>query len=136
MHIPARVVARAMANVHRSGDCLISNYSTGSHGYAQIGWHHDRCRRVTLVHRVVWFARHGPIPEGMTIDHICRIRRCVNVDHLRLLSNVDNARDNGHARRTQCPKGHPYDEVNTYVDPKGHRRCRRCCAELNAGRKR
>lgn len=26
----------------------------------------------------------------------------------------------------ECPAGHPYDERNTYVDPRGHRRCRRC----------
>jgi hypothetical protein len=32
-----------------------------------------------------------------------------------------------HAPKTHCPKGHPYNMPgNTYIDPKGKRRCRRC----------
>jgi hypothetical protein len=99
--IPEHVARRVVTNV-TAGDagCVISNYSTGSHGYAQIGWHQDDGRRVaTTAHRVAWVAHTGEqIPEGMTVDHICRVRTCVNPEHLRLLTNAENARDNGQVR--------------------------------------
>jgi hypothetical protein len=131
---PSRVVARLLGNVEQAGGCLISTYSTGSHGYSQIGWYDSSAGRshMALGHRVAWEAEHGPIPEGLTVDHICRNRRCVNIEHLRLLSNVDNARDNGMARRTHCPQGHEYDEANTHHDAKGHRKCRACAADRRA----
>lgn len=93
--IPARVAQRAAAAyaLDEHG-CHISTYSVGSHGYAQIGWHAagDK-RRGTTAHRAAWTAAHGPIPEGMTVDHLCRVKRCVRVEHLRLLTNLENAKD-------------------------------------------
>lgn len=130
---PPRVVARLLANVEQAGDCLVSNYSTGSHGYSQIGWTEAGRTHMRLGHRVAWEAHHGAIPAGLTVDHICRNRRCINVDHLRLLPNQENARNNGMARRTHCPAGHPYDDTNTYVRPAtGHRKCRACSTERRA----
>jgi rhodanese-related sulfurtransferase len=120
-----------LANTEQVGDCIVSCYSTGSHGYSQIGWYEPTARRSVMVlgHRAAWESANGPIPEGMTVDHMCRNRRCINVDHLRLLSNTDNARDNGMSRRTHCPSGHAYDETNTYVHPRtGHRSCRACAS--------
>lgn len=100
--------------------------STGSHGYGQT-WDGVTVR---LAHRVAWALHHGQqVPDGLTVDHECRNRICCNPAHLRLLSNVDNATDNGHGRKTHCPAGHPYDHLNTYTDPKGARRCRTCAAE-------
>jgi hypothetical protein len=41
----------------------------------------------------VWEYHHGPIPEGMTVDHHeCRNQKCVEVSHYRLLPNLENAR--------------------------------------------
>lgn len=74
----------------------------------------------------------------MTIDHICRNRRCCRPDHLRLLTNTANATDNGQGRKTHCPKGHPYegDNLRIYTNPKGQtcRKCRACQALSNAAR--
>lgn len=124
---PERVVERVLSRwVADESGCWISSYSVGSHGYAQVGWHEAGRIRMTLVHRVAWFAFNGPIPDGLTVDHMCHTRRCVNPTHLRLLTNVENARDNGFATRTHCPAGHPYDEENTYVRPSGERNCRAC----------
>jgi HNH endonuclease len=81
---------------------------------------------MVLAHRVAFSLWVGPIPEGMTVDHICRNRKCQNPNHLRLLSNLDNARDNGQSRKTHCPRGHEYSPENTWVDPDGARRCREC----------
>ena len=47
---------------------------------------------MVLAHRAAWVAVNGQVPLGMTIDHMCKERRCVNPDHLRLLPNYENAR--------------------------------------------
>lgn len=98
--VPERVYQRLVHNADRDEPtgCLISRYSVGSHGYAQIGWQEpgDKRSRVTLAHRAVWIYTNGPIPEGMTIDHrqgLCS-RKCIEITHLRMISNLENARRN------------------------------------------
>jgi len=127
---PERVVRRLLANFTLDGfGCMVSGYSTGSHGYSQIGWSDGGRTVMRLGHRVAWEAAHGPIPEGMTIDHMCRNRRCINVEHMRLLRNEVNAQQNDQSTRSHCPHGHAYTHANTYVDPRGHRRCRACATD-------
>ena len=126
--IPERVAQRALTRytLDPSTGCHISTYSVASHGYAQIGWHEDGERTVTLVHRVVWAATFGPIPEGMTVDHMCKRRTCCNVEHLRLLTNYENARrtDGRDWPVGRCINGHPNSE--SYQQPRGKRICRPC----------
>ena len=105
---------------------MVSSYSTGSHGYTQIGWSEGGKTRMALGHRVSWEMHYGPIPVDMTIDHICRNRRCGRIDHLRLMTNKENASMNGNAIKTHCKRGHEFNDTNTYVDRRGHRRCRAC----------
>ena len=130
--IPARIAERASSFYEVEGECWISGYSIGSHGYAQIGWHESGGgRRATTAHRAAWVgARRRQIPEGMTIDHTCKNRQCVRPDHLRLLSNFENA------RRTsgrdwplgQCVNGHPNAEL-ILTDGGRRIRCRVCRGE-------
>lgn len=138
MRPPLEVCIRACTRVRQVGECIESTYSTGSHGYTQVCWQGEDGRtRMVLVHRLMWMLCRGPIPEDLTIDHICRNPRCVNPLHLRLLTRSANARDNGAARRTHCPSGHPYDEANTYRHPTtNHRACRICKREQNRARRR
>jgi HNH endonuclease len=138
---PLRVTARLLSNVTvQPSGCIVSNYSVGSHGYSQIGWQESGARMLLLGHRAAWIAAYGAIPDGLTVDHICRNRKCINVDHLRLLTNLENARDNGFASRTHCPLGHPYDEANTYRSPSGGRtrrngrKCRTCAKQRQKDR--
>jgi len=112
--VPERVAERAISNVDKQADgCWISRYSTASHGYSQVGWQDSRKRHVVLGHRAAWVSVHGQVPMGMTIDHLCKERRCVNPSHLRLLSNIENARRNqgGDFPVGACSKGHPYSEL-------------------------
>lgn len=65
-------------------------------------------------HRYIYEWIRGPIPTGLTIDHLCLNKKCVNPDHLEVVTMRANIlRSNGmsarHARRTTCPKGHPFD---------------------------
>jgi hypothetical protein len=122
MQIPKRVVDRLLTKIEvdQQSGCHISTYSVGSHGYAQIGWHEDGHRFVMLAHRVLWTAMMGPIPEGYTIDHVCKTRKCINLDHMRLLSNFENARRT-HGRDWplgQCAQGHPNSALKSYPNGK------------------
>ena len=80
--------------------------------------------RNVYAHRWVWEHEVGPIPEGLTIDHLCRNTACVNPAHLEPVPGSENTR---RATRliTHCPYGHPYNKENTYIQ-KGGRVCRTC----------
>jgi hypothetical protein len=104
--------------------CWISTYSVASHGYAQIGWQGGGERHVVLAHRAAWVHVNGQMPLGMTLDHTCKTKPCVNPAHLRVLPNYENA------RRTsgrdwplgQCVNGHDsthLKEVTRRANAKG-----------------
>jgi hypothetical protein len=69
-----------------------------------------------LAHRVSYIHYVGEIPEGMDLDHLCRVRCCVNPQHLEPVSRSENNRrglvgtwmQNFQAKKTHCPQGHPY----------------------------
>ena len=136
--IPERVAERAVSRVRvDKNGCWISTYSIASHGYAQIGWQDKGYRQVVTAHRAAWTHVHGQIPPGMTVDHICRVRPCVNPDHLRVMSNRDNARGGGGLHLTpptptdeSCQRGHV-----VLLYPSGAKHCRECAQEW-ARRKR
>jgi Flp pilus assembly pilin Flp len=94
-----------------------------------------------LAHRAVYEAYVGPIPAGLTIDHLCRVRACVNPAHLEPVSmKVNVLRGVGaaaqHARQTHCKRGHPLVGEHVYLNAQGHRRCRTCQLEMHAERYR
>lgn len=134
--IPPTVYVRTQehADWDRETGCLVSRYSVGSHGYAQVGWQEGGDRTVLLAHRAAWESTFGPIADGMTVDHLCRNRRCVNVAHMRLLSNFENA------RRTsgrdwplgQCINGHPNSML---IVRGGKRMCGECSRTWGAKKK-
>jgi HNH endonuclease len=93
-------------------------------------------------HRVSYQLFIGEVPKELTLDHLCRVRHCVNPDHLEPVTLRENIlRGTGPsailARRTHCKHGHPWDESNTiyYANPKGvpKRHCRQCI--INRGRR-
>lgn len=134
---PERVLRRVWKYVHRGhpSACWLWRASPGSHGYGQVGWVEAGRRLGTTAHRVVWSAVNGPIPTAMTVDHECRVPACCNPGHLRLLTNIDNATDNGQGRKTHCPRGHEYTPENTRTNDAGHRWCIACQVLSNAARK-
>lgn len=70
-------------------------------------------------HRVAWRLRHGPIPDGMTLDHrVCKLKCCANPDHVVLCTHVENISEldgmvGKNKAKTHCVRGHPFDEKNT-----------------------
>jgi hypothetical protein len=65
------------------------------------------------------------IPDGMQIDHLCRVTYCVNPKHLELVTRKENMRRMGDAV-THCRMGHAYAPENTYKDKRGSRSCLIC----------
>lgn len=132
--IPADVAERAATRwVEDEKGCWISTYSTTPQGYAQIGWERPEGRGMVGAHRAAWTHHHGQIPTGLTVDHSCHERRCVNVAHLALLENSENARRNyPEYDPLACPKGH-LREGNTKTrleaDGTASRSCRECDRE-------
>ena len=83
-----------------------------------------------LVHRVSYMLHVGPIPRGITVDHLCFNRACVRPDHLQLLSQQENASRQRKALATHCNRGHEFTPENTYAytwpGKRGKRQCRTC----------
>jgi hypothetical protein len=83
---------------------------------------------MVLCHRAAWTVAFGPVPEGMTVDHRCHVRRCLEPSHFRLMTNFENA------RRTsgrdwplgQCAQGHDHDRFWHKPASGGRGYCNEC----------
>ena len=100
--------------------------SLKENGYAQYA-HGGTMRNA---HRVAYGVLVATIPVPLTVDHLCRVRHCVNPAHMELVTQKVNSLRGDTlaargARTTECPVGHPYDRENTYRYA-GKRRCRAC----------
>jgi hypothetical protein len=119
---------RFWEKVDASGSCWLWTAAKMQAGYGVFGVTHAR---VVLAHRFAWEWLVGPIPQGLELDHLCRVPQCVNPDHLEPVTpRVNKLRGQSpsalHARKTHCPQGHPYAGRNLYVAPSGQRGCREC----------
>lgn len=114
--------------------CWLWHASRDGHGYGLflarravgVGWHSRRAHRVSYELHV------GPIPEGKVLDHLCRVRNCVNPQHLEAVTQRENVHRSEvsaatiHALQTHCVHGHAFDTANTRITSRGWRQCRAC----------
>lgn len=100
-------------------------------GYGQFGV----SGRTVVAHRMSYELMVGPIPDGLVLDHLCRVRRCVNPAHLRPVTDRENILAPGAlgitkamAEKTHCANGHEFTPENTARQgPDGrYRRCKTC----------
>ena len=95
--------------------------------------------RDQAAHRAIYEKWIGPIPAGLTLDHLCRNTACVNPCHMEPVTLSENARRAPiwSSKKTHCKRGHAFDEANTLIETgktgKPNRRCREC---HNAGQRR
>lgn len=119
-----------------STPCWIWQGCTRANGYGSVSY----LGKVDRAHRAYYRHFVGEIPPGMTIDHLCMVRNCVNPEHLEVVTRQENSRRQflagrgGGARlaaRTHCSNGHPFDEKNTYRLPGKTRRYCITCRNAN-----
>lgn len=105
-------------------DCIVWTGAQNSKGYGCFAIHGVS----HLAHRLAWEDAHGHIPDGMTVDHLCRVRSCVNVAHLELVASRENTRRAIALRVGEdCKRGHRIaSEADLYMRKNGIVECREC----------
>jgi len=100
-------------------------------------------RRSQLVHRIAYEHLKGTIPEGLDLDHLCRVRSCCNPDHLEIVTRrVNIMRGIGvaaqHSKKTHCIHGHPLlgETIKPFPSRPNHHRVCRTCRQLSQVRSR
>ena len=129
------VVERIMAHTVETPSsldtpCWVCTYAQNYSGYTRI----DDDGRIRRCHRAMYEETVGPIPDGLVCDHICRVRNCVNPDHLEIVTQRENVLRGVHPlallwRTNTCKRGHSLD--GAYRAPGGGRRCRTCRGAYN-----
>lgn len=118
------------------GPCLLWTSECDPRGYGffrPASGRHKNSGRVAA-HRFAYEAFVGPIPDGMELDHLCRVRNCVRVHHLEPVPHrVNTLRGQtitgSNASKTHCKHGHSLENAYIHSRPDGrkYRRCRTCC---------
>lgn len=119
---------RFWSRVDASGDCWLWTGTTPPSGYGifSIGY------RKTGAHRFAYEVTIGSIPEGLVLDHLCRVTRCVRPDHLEPVTVSENLRRGMSptaiaVRSGRCHNGHDLtNRRNLWVGPSGDRKCIAC----------
>lgn len=115
--------------------CLFWMGTVNQFGYGRV----TVAGRRTVAHRAVYEMACGPVSPGLELDHLCRVRSCVNPAHLEpVTKRVNGLRGlagvkSGAMQRakTHCPEGHPYSGANLFLRSSGHRECRICMRARN-----
>lgn len=114
------------------GGCWRWRASTSTDGYGVFYF----AGRMVRAHRVSYSLTFGDISVGLTIDHLCRVRDCVNPAHLEAVTIKENSLrgetiNADHASRTHCPAGHPLegDNLSSWQLERGRRMCLTCNRE-------
>lgn len=111
--------------------CFIWTGSVSKEGYGRMKA--TGSKQSKLAHRAAYEYFVGPIPENMELDHKCRVRCCVNPDHLEPVLHAENMRRGvwpsvatPRPPRTHCRHGHALTGDNLVPSSKGWLICRVC----------
>lgn len=123
-------VNRFWQKVDKTSTCWLWKAGKSDRGYGI--YYAGKMRRA---HIVAYELMIGSVPEGLELDHICRIRHCVNPDHLEAVTHQQNCKRDFTDRNTHCKRGHEMTPENTYNY--GQRLCKTCHSmRVSAYRKR
>ena len=105
----SKLLVRFFSKVKQTDNCWIWTGATSSKGYGTITVNN----KTHSTHRLSYELFKRLIPTGLTIDHLCRNKLCVNPDHLEAVTNkVNILRGIGltaiNSRKTHCPRGHQF----------------------------
>lgn len=131
---PRPPAERFWPKVDKTETCWLWTGARQAGGYGRFGG----AQGLVLAHRWAYTALVGPIPEDMTLDHLCRNPSCVNPDHLEIVTRrVNSQRGSRNAVKTHCDRGHEFTPENTYAPPSrpNIRSCRTCRRAAGAARR-
>lgn len=127
--LPTRLADKIAVEATTGCWLWIGAKNQAGYGVVSIG---PKGRRVNKrAHRLVYEALIDAIPDDKQIDHLCRVKACVNPAHLEVVTPAVNVlRGVGptaqNARKTHCPRGHALEGSNILMNGKGYRSCRTC----------
>jgi hypothetical protein len=141
-HTKRPLLERFWEKVEITPSCWLWTGGKMSNGYGMIV--NDTGHKVPA-HRAAYEFLVGPIPKGLDLDHLCRVRHCVNPEHLEPVTRGENLKrgltGNNMQGRTHCKRGHELSGNNVYFAPNrltvtGERRreCRACQRIRNSRR--
>lgn len=120
--------------------CLVWTGCRDKNGYGRVIVYEDGVKKSRLAHRAAWQAARGPVPEGMPLDHLCRNRGCIELEHLEPVTQKVNLERAMPYREVQlkdvCPLGHPYSGDNVQINVKKNGKISRACKTCKADRQR
>jgi hypothetical protein len=124
------LLRRFQAKVDVTASCWLwtGARTTGGYGLLKVDGRPEYVHRLSYEHHV------GPIPDGLQLDHLCRVRCCVNPAHLEPVTGTENIRRGEPATRTHCPRGHD-KLVHMRRDSRGKPYCL-VCARAKSARQR
>ena len=104
--------------------CIESKKGITTNGYSRIRINNKNIQ----AHRWAWELVNGQIPDEFVIDHICRNRKCVLPEHLRMVTQQKNIMAGLHNidNRSNCNQGHPFVKENIMIRKSGKRECAEC----------
>jgi len=123
---------RFMPKVEITDTCWLWKGAKSNHGYGIImaNW------KLHSAHRYIIEKLQGKIPEGLQVDHLCRVRNCVNPEHLELVTSKENTRRGLRSalnpNKGWCKKGHELTDENSYIqNRRGYeeRSCKQCSSD-------
>ena len=137
------IIERFLAKVEKTESCWRWTGGCSSNGYGsfQLPRNGTRQQQKVSAHRFSYEHIKGRVPEGLTLDHLCRNRWCVNPAHLEAVtSRVNTLRSDNlaalNARKTHCANGHEFSKENTRFRRGGARTCRECQRTQHRDRER
>ena len=130
-------IERFWSKVSKTDGCWIWTGKRKANGYGVfvMGRRSLGQRRDYYAHRFAYELAREPIPAGLQIDHLCRVRECVNPAHMEVVTSAENTRRMG-AAITHCKRGHEFTAENTYRVPRSGRRSCVACRRMHAIRYR
>jgi hypothetical protein len=129
-------IDRFWEKVDRSGDCWLWTGCRATTGYGRF----NVDGRVQQAHRwLLESLRNEPIPRELDVDHLCRVRQCVNPEHLEVVTRAENMKRAPYMRQRSraemCRNGHD-DWVPKMYNGTEYRMCRTCNNEGSRSRRR
>jgi hypothetical protein len=97
---------RFWSHVEKTDTCLLWTGCKTSNGYGRF----KVDGKTVVAHKWLWEQENGPVPDGLQLDHLCKVKHCVNLDHLEPVTPRENKM---REHNPLCPQGHSKDFINS-----------------------